>query len=212
MNRALAVAVALAVVVLCASPAKASIVFQDNFNSENGGAGALNYASFANWTVSDGSVDLIGNGFFDFYSGNGLYVDLDGTTSDAATLTSTSLALAPGNYVLSFSLGVNGSGNNDFLLTLGSFFSETFDQSDAGGAPNFATITRSFTIGSSGNESLVFAHSGGDNFGLIIDNVVLSRDDPGVVPEPASVVSVCLLLIGVVRLLHVRRPGLPTAR
>ena len=55
--------------------ANAGVIFSDNFNAENGGTGVLNYNSFNNWTVTDGTVDLIGNGFFDFYPGNGLYVD-----------------------------------------------------------------------------------------------------------------------------------------
>ena len=36
---------------------------EDNFDSENGGAGAANYSGFANWVVTGGgTVDLIGNG------------------------------------------------------------------------------------------------------------------------------------------------------
>lgn len=38
--------------------------------------GTLNYASFANWDVIGGYVDLQGNGFFDYLPDNGLYVDL----------------------------------------------------------------------------------------------------------------------------------------
>ena len=59
----------LAVLAL-ASPAAAVSVFFDDFNSETGsGAGTsgqseLNYTSFANWTVSAGSVDLIFSGDF----------------------------------------------------------------------------------------------------------------------------------------------------
>ncbi len=64
-----------------------TILFQDDFNSENGGSGALNYNSFANWDVTDGTVDLIGTNFYDFHPGNGLYVDLDGSTSNAGVLT-----------------------------------------------------------------------------------------------------------------------------
>ena len=48
---------------------------------------ALNYTGFANWTVYSGTVDLIGNGSYDFLPGDGLYVDLDGSTSDAGVLT-----------------------------------------------------------------------------------------------------------------------------
>ncbi len=56
----------------------------------------LNYAGFANWDVLDGFVDLIGNGFFDLLPGNGLYVDLDGSTGDAGKLISkTTFTLDP---------------------------------------------------------------------------------------------------------------------
>ena len=43
----------------------------------------LNYTGFANWDVTAGQVDLIGPGLFDFLPGNGLYVDLMGSTSTA---------------------------------------------------------------------------------------------------------------------------------
>lgn len=42
--------------------------------------GALAYCGFQNWKV-EGSVDLLGNGFFDLLPGNGLYVDLVGSGS-----------------------------------------------------------------------------------------------------------------------------------
>lgn len=40
----------------------ATVIFEDNFNSENGGNYLLNYYDFDKWTVSGGSVDLIGVG------------------------------------------------------------------------------------------------------------------------------------------------------
>ena len=89
------------------TPAQAANItsLSDNFNTENGGVGALNYTGFANWDVNGGgTVDLIGNSSFDFYPGNGLYVDLDGSSSNAGVLTTKSL-FAPGNYALSFKLG-----------------------------------------------------------------------------------------------------------
>ena len=48
-------------------------------------------------------ADLIplANGAFDFLPGNGLYVDLDGSTNDAGILTADPLALGAGNYALS---------------------------------------------------------------------------------------------------------------
>ena len=45
------------------------------------GEGALNYSAFENWTVSGGNVDLIGNSFIDLLPGNGLYVDLAGSSA-----------------------------------------------------------------------------------------------------------------------------------
>jgi hypothetical protein len=75
-----------------------------SFGTENGGLPQLNYYGFANYTVSTGSVDLIGNGYFDAYPGNGLYVDLAGTTSQFGALT-TKTIFAPGNYTVDLSLG-----------------------------------------------------------------------------------------------------------
>lgn len=42
--------------------------------------GELNYVDFTDWDVVTNHVDLIGNGLFDFLPGNGLYVDLCGST------------------------------------------------------------------------------------------------------------------------------------
>lgn len=40
--------------------ANAGVIFQDNFDSElTPGVSETNYDDFANWTVSDGTVDLI---------------------------------------------------------------------------------------------------------------------------------------------------------
>lgn len=51
--------------------------------------GQLNYTGFDNWNVTGGHVDLLGNGFLDLLPGNGLYVDLGGSTAPYnGTLTS----------------------------------------------------------------------------------------------------------------------------
>lgn len=44
-------------------------------------SGALNFCSLINWDVTDGHVDLLGNGFLDLLPGNGLYLDLAGATA-----------------------------------------------------------------------------------------------------------------------------------
>ncbi len=75
-----------------------------SFGSENGGVPQLNYYGFANFNVSEGSVDLIGNGYFDAYPGNGLYVDLAGSTNQYGALT-TKTVYAAGTYNIGLSLG-----------------------------------------------------------------------------------------------------------
>lgn len=100
---------------LVASNANAGIIgsLSDNFDGENGGNPTLNYTGFANWTVGgaanssnpgNGSVDLIGNGSFDLYPGNGLYVDMCGSTGACGSLTSKD-QFAAGTYRLTLSLG-----------------------------------------------------------------------------------------------------------
>lgn len=42
------------------------------------GKGELDYTAFLNWNVDSGNVNLLGNGFFDYLPGNGLYVELAG--------------------------------------------------------------------------------------------------------------------------------------
>lgn len=49
--------------------------------------GSLAYTDLINWDISGGgSIDLLGNGFFDYLPGNGLYVDLIGSETPANPL------------------------------------------------------------------------------------------------------------------------------
>lgn len=174
-----------------AATGQAAIVFSDNFDSENGGVGVLNYAGFANWTVSAGTVDLIGNGFFDFYPGNGLYVDLDGSTGNAGVLTSTALTLAPGTYTLQFVLAGSTRGDTNIVdVSLGALYSETFTRASS---DPFAVVTRTIVVGAPTIASLAFSNAGGDNLGAILDNVVLSTRD---LPEPGTLALLGLGLLG----------------
>jgi hypothetical protein len=75
-----------------------------SFGLENGGNAQLNYFGFADYNVSQGSVDLIGNGSFDAYPGNGLYVDLAGSTGQFGAMTTKSI-LPAGTYDIVLSLG-----------------------------------------------------------------------------------------------------------
>lgn len=154
----------------------AAPIFEDNFNSYALGLNTTNFSG--NWTVSNGTVDTIGTGFFDFYPGNGHYIDLDGSTSHAGTFSSKTLNLNAGTYTLQFSLGGSTRGDTNTVDVNFGAFNESFTL--ASNAP-LAAITRTVTLNSDSALNLSFHNHGGDNLGLILDNVSVSA-----APEPET--------------------------
>ncbi len=185
MLRNLALAGVLAAATAFAAPASAAVIFSDNFNGENAGNGALNFASFTNWNVlGGGTVDLIGvTGGYDLLPGNGLYVDLDGSTGKIGALT-TKATFGPDSYTLTFNLA--GSQRQDGNDTVDVMFGSTLLQSiTLPDSANFSTFTINFTAAST--EALAFIGQGpSDNQSLLLDNVVLSTADQQPVPEPMT--------------------------
>src|ERR1035437_3141838 len=107
-----ALALALLLTVSFSGKVAASTIFTDNFNNENSGNYLLNDYSLVNWTVTAGSVDLIGQGSpWDFFKTNGLYLDMDGSTNAAGTIKSTQINFLPGTYNLTFDLAGNQRGD-----------------------------------------------------------------------------------------------------
>lgn len=186
MKKTLAI-LAVAAGTVFAVPAQATIVFQDGFEGEPAGS-ALNYASFANWNVSNGTVDKIASGGFGITcaGGSGLCVDMDGSTSDAGDLaTKTSFNILAGETVrlmFDYSGNQRGGAADTMNVSLGSLFTEVFSAIPAN--QPFQTITRTFVAGANESASLVFSHAGGDNFGMILDNVKLEVEP---VPVPPAV-------------------------
>ena len=166
----------------------ASPIFFDDFNSENSGVGVSDYDGFANWTVSDGTVDLIGTPPWDLQPSYGLYVDMDGSTSDAGRITSAPINLDPGEYILSFDIAGNlrGQGLDTILAQVGggSLLNLTVVAPD--NVP-FMPVSWTFNVPSAMAASISFEGVGGDNVGLLLDNVSLS-----IIPAPGSI-----LLVGV---------------
>jgi len=181
----LTIAVAAAVIVGGGASAQAGTVFSDNFNS---------YASHFNWvpppavwTVPVGSVDLIGETTtfteFDFFPGNGGYVDLDGSTEMAGTLATTQ-SFVPGKYTLTFDLGGNARGdvNKTTTISLGDWSTSL----DLASSSPYQLYTYTFTT-TGGNLSFADNTAGNQNIGNIVDNVSLSTAVPEpAVPEPAT--------------------------
>lgn len=177
----------LCTAILSGSAYAGPTLFSDNFDSENGGNYQLDYTGFANWTVSDGSVDLIGAGStWDWFGvDHGLYVDMDGSTSpkNAGKMTSTPISLAAGTYLLSFDLAGNQRNNASEEVTaevlLGSLFSKSYS---LGQHAPFQTFTEIFTVPTDQDDvELTFEGAGGDNIGMLLDNVAVS-----VVPAPGA--------------------------
>lgn len=171
------------------SGAQAAVLFSDNFDSN---ATSLNVVP-AGWTVSNGTVDIIGNGFFDFYPGNGAYIDLDGSTNDAGAL-SQSFSLTGGvTYNASFTLG--GSTRGDSNVVDVSFGSASQSFALASNDP-LALFTLGFTPAADGSYALTFANQGGDSFGAILLNVGITHAIPE--PETYALMLAGLGMLGVV--------------
>jgi hypothetical protein len=165
----------------------ATFSFSDNFNAENGSTAQLGYTSFANWNVSKADVDLIGNGQFDFFPGNGLYVDLNGNAPGGLT-SKTTYAFNTGDVVnLGFTLaGAGDASNPSVTVALGSLFSQTFNRTQG---QAFTPFTTSFVVGANTNAALSFTSNGGTNGGLLLDNVSLASAasvPTTAVPEPSD--------------------------
>jgi hypothetical protein len=162
----------MSVLLFQVSGANAGVVFSDNFNTENGGVGVVNYAGFTNWTISNGTVDLIGNGYYDFLPGNGLYVDLDGSTNQAGIMIS--INLNPGTYILSFDLAGSQRGDTNIVdVSFGNYTGAiTMNSADP-----FTTFTTAVTV-PPGGSTMVFHNRGGDNVGALLDNVQVTAPLP----------------------------------
>ena len=162
-------------------------VFMDNFDAESQ---ALATTSLNNWTATSGNVDVIGPGLFDWYPGNGNYVDMDGNRA-LGTLTHSGLFLDSGDYTLSFDLAGPGNpnkANGDSVRVLFAGLDETF-QLNVGQA--FQTITLNFSVAQAGAFDLQFiagAADGADGGGMLLDDVAVVALDgaPNVIPTPLA--------------------------
>ena len=178
----------------CFAATAAKADFIDEFDSENGGVGVLDYTMFNNFNVTQGSVDLIGNDLFVIYPGNGLYVDLNGSSGQSGKMESMQ-DIAPGAYILRFLIGNNPDVGqvNSMTVSLGTY-SETFLRD---GNMDLELISRAVFVDSQSKLRFETPFSDNDNGGVIIDAISVTP-----VPEPSPVL---LLTFGLMNLALNRR-------
>jgi hypothetical protein len=180
----------------------ANTLFFDDFESNTAGANLTPIG----WVTTAGAVDITGPGYFpDVCYNIDNCVDLDGSIGAAGTMrTAQSFALTAGTtYTLSFDYSKNYFQEqiaNTMTFGVGGF-SDTLTVPAGPRAPGFAELTFSFT-GDDTSGSIFFAHQGGDNGGIIIDNVRLTGAPVSAVPLPAGLP---LLAAGMLAMAGLRR-------
>ncbi|MGX4770550.1 hypothetical protein ACWAUC_12220 [Bradyrhizobium guangdongense] len=173
---------------VAAAPAQAAVVLSENFNSVPQGLNASTVGS--NFSVTQGTVDVIGaGGSFNFYPGNGSYLDLDGSSFQLGTISSA--VFGSGTYTLSFDFGAYTYGHGYITENL-HFALADFSQTltpivDSSVTPGASLQHYSVTFTTTQAGELTFSALNpfnpgvGTNVGPILDNVVLTA-----VPEAST--------------------------
>jgi hypothetical protein len=171
---------------LCTGSSRAALIFFDDFDSYTA---AYNWSGEGSWTTTEQSVDLIGIGTsWDLLPGNGLYLDMDGSTGNAGTIESISIGLAPGDYILSFDFAGNQRGGaNDALNIQVSSGLVNVVLLDIPHDRPFTPYNIPFNVATATSATISFNGAGGDNVGALLDDVALNSVD-GKIPTPGAVI------------------------
>lgn len=159
---------------LAAAPAQAMVlapatkIFFDNFNGNSPGFNVTPRG----WSVSDGTVEVVGRGYFELYPSDihGFYVDLDGSTNDAGELRRDVDLLAGTLYTLRFDLAGSARGSDESVrVRLG----EADATYGVAASQPYTRHELSFTPTTSDRYTIEFENDSSDNIGAILDNVAL---------------------------------------
>ena len=153
-------------------------VFADNFDANAGGTNLVP----SGWTVTNGTVDIIGQGTsWNYIPNSGKFIDLDGSSSDAGVL-SKSFDLVSGNvYTAYFDLA--GSHARDVSESVTVNFGGVVNTYSLQRNDGWTNYFLSLSPVTSGSYALSFSNAGGDNVGMLLDNV---RIIAAPVPEPET--------------------------
>ena len=141
------------------------------------------------WSVTNGTVD-IGNinswtGYPNSYDGT--VVDLDGSTGKSGRLSLSQFLQAGKTYRLTYSIAGNWrSSEGDYLEVS---FGDAKTGYNVAANQLFEQKTLDFTPNSSGSYSIQFQNSGGDNIGVLLDNIGVQEtaETQTITPEVLSV-------------------------
>lgn len=163
-------------------------IFSDDFEQEV----SSQNATLANWTIARQAVDVVGPPGFTCNSGIQC-VDLDGSTTSGGRIESQNFTFLAGvTYTLTFWLsenqrGYDFAGNPDEVtVSLGALGQQVIQLQNTA---NFTFQQYSIQVVGDGSiGAIVFDHGGGDNVGIILDDVNLDEDQGQAadVPEPAT--------------------------
>ena len=188
-----------AMFLLCGALGIAAPIFTENFTGVAVGTYGTG-SSVGGFTVTGGSVDVVGSGFFGTLctgSATQPCVDLNGTS--AGTLSTTTFNFTPGSGFVTFVL--NGSQRTaapSATVTLGSLASQTYNLTATG----TNTFTLPFTVASNTSAALTFTSLTPGFEGAILDNVIVDFTAGAQIPEPSTM---WLLLAGLPLLVRRKR-------
>lgn len=205
---------ALAAAALSAASAQSATIFEDEFDFENSGGTASNYAGFVNWDVSGGTVDIKGPTNLRGTTGLGSYVDLDGTSADGGTIITKAIFAFDAGDLVTMSFDASGNqlrqrlaADDDIMagfrfagatpvhnyrlgggfgdLDLGSLTeAETSNGVVTAWNSTWRTYTVSFKAGAAGSLQAFLGTNSDDNYGPMVDNFRLTI--ASAVPEPVT--------------------------
>lgn len=145
------------------------VLLFDDFDQETPG---VNYTSFLNWSVEQGSADVEVSD-----DGTGLHANLGGSSGAPAKLKSRPGYTLTGQIRLSFRISNGSPANSDTLLVeLGSYNDAIFRS----GVTGWEEIERDIFLDAESLAFLSFASTSTTNTGMLLDDVRLA-----IVPEPA---------------------------
>jgi hypothetical protein len=192
-------ALAAVVAAVCmVSPARGEVLFSDDFDVD-AASSVLNFTSFLNWTVTQGSVDYIRSGDYGITcaGGAGGCVDMDGSSLGAAGRieSNTIFDFETGSkYILTLEYSGNQRDPTPDQIAFGITGLDRFALYDVEPLDPFVSRSISYTFESphTGRIFVGDPNPSADFFGVILDNVALR------LPEPGTLGLLGLVLAGIV--------------